>query len=129
MIRSLGSSGEGVGTTLEGKTLFIEGALPGERVSYAPLCEKKRYAQGRLLQIIEASPHRVQPPCPFFDACGGCQLQHLAYEAQLAAKRQRIVDALQRIAKLDVDVAACYPSPMPLHYRNKIQLPHHHGMI
>jgi len=128
-IRSLGSSGEGVGQDEEGKTLFIEGALPGERVTYTITDEKKSYAKGQLLEILEPSKERVTPPCPIFGECGGCHIQHLSYPAQLEVKRQKVVDALQRIAKMDVEVAPCLPSPMPLHYRNKIQLPHRDGQI
>lgn len=128
-IRSLGSSGEGVGQTEEGKTLFIEGALPQESVSYSIEAEKKSYAKGRLLQILEPSSSRVHPPCPVFGECGGCQIQHLAYEAQLEAKRQRVMDALNRIGKIEAPVHACLSSPMPLHYRNKIQLPTENGIM
>ena len=128
-IRSLGASGEGVGQTSEGKTLFIEGALPSEEVSYTIDIEKKSYAKGKLLKIIKPSKVRVKPPCPVFDRCGGCQIQHLSYEGQLEVKRQRVLDALQRIGKIDAQVAPCIPSPTPFHYRNKIQLPHKHGLI
>ncbi|MCP5470155.1 MAG: 23S rRNA (uracil(1939)-C(5))-methyltransferase RlmD [Chlamydiales bacterium] len=128
-IRSLGSSGEGVGTDETGKTLFIEGALPGETVEYTLDVEKKRYAKGKLVCVVESSPHRTKPPCPLFGTCGGCHIQHLTYEQQLAVKRQRVIDALQRIGHLDHDVEPCIPSPQPLHYRNKIQLPHKSGEI
>ena len=62
-------------------------------------------------------------PCPLFGRCGECQIMHLAYPKQLEMKRQRVVDALQRIGKIDCFVAPCLPSPSPLAYRNKIQLP------
>jgi 23S rRNA (uracil1939-C5)-methyltransferase len=121
-IDRLGIYGEGVGR-LEGFTLFVEGALPGERVE-AALYEKRRtFARARLTHLHTPSAHRVAPPCPLFGECGGCQLMHLAYPQQLEAKRQLVVDALQRIGHIVVDVPPCIPSPDTLGYRNKIQLP------
>lgn len=124
-IRSLGSAGEGIGTAEEGYALFVTGALPGERVSVEIVEKKERYAKGRMIDLIDPSPERVTPFCPLFSKCGGCQIQHLSYSGQLEAKRQRVVDALQRIGRLEVEVLPCLPSPSPTHYRNKIQMPIH----
>ncbi|MEO3946202.1 23S rRNA (uracil(1939)-C(5))-methyltransferase RlmD [Gorillibacterium sp. CAU 1737] len=93
--------GEGV-ARVNGFTLFAAGALPGEKVRVRVLKVKKQYGYAKLLDVIEASPDRVAAPCPIFHACGGCQLQHLSYEAQLRHKRQIVVDALERIGKLPV---------------------------
>ncbi|ASA25619.1 23S rRNA (uracil(1939)-C(5))-methyltransferase RlmD [Paenibacillus donghaensis] len=93
--------GEGVGR-VEGFTLFVLGALPGEKVRAKVLKVKKQYGYAKLLEVIEASSDRVTPPCEIYDRCGGCQLQHLSYTAQLAWKRQLVVDNLQRIGKLQV---------------------------
>lgn len=126
-IESLGSHGEGVGH-LEGYTLFVDGALPGETVEVQMTQRHKRYGRAELLAITEVSPYRVEPPCRLFGTCGGCQLMHLSYAQQLEIKRQRVVDALQRIGKIKgIDVPACLPSPAPLAYRNKIQLPVRQG--
>lgn len=95
-ITGLGSSGEGVGK-VKGFTYFIPGALPGERVTAAVTAKKKNYGLGRLEKILVPSPDRITPPCPVYEACGGCQIQHLAYEAQLVQKRQTVIDALERI--------------------------------
>lgn len=122
-ITSLGAHGEGVGTLPDGRKIFVDGVLPGEEVEISIAVEKKRYAKGTLERIHTPSPERETPICPIFGTCGGCQIMHLAYEGQLKAKRQRVVDALQRIGHLDLPVAACVPSPQPLAYRNKIQLP------
>lgn len=121
-IERLGIHGEGIGR-LEGFTYFVEGALPGEEVQ-AEICEKKRsFARARLIALRSTSTHRVKPPCSVFGKCGGCQLMHLEYAQQLEAKRVRVRDALQRIGKFqDVVVLPCIPSPLPLAYRNKIQL-------
>ncbi|WP_410513453.1 23S rRNA (uracil(1939)-C(5))-methyltransferase RlmD [Paenibacillus sp. BR2-3] len=93
--------GEGVGR-VEGYTLFVQGALPGEKVRAKVLKTKKQYGYAKLLQIVEASSDRIGPPCPIYDQCGGCQLQHMDYSAQLAWKRQLVVDNLERIGKLTV---------------------------
>lgn len=100
-IIGIGHAGEGVGR-VNGFTLFIHGALPGERVSAEVTGLKKQYGFARLLDVLEESPDRLEPPCPVFDECGGCQLQHLGYDAQLRMKRQMVVDNLERIGKLRV---------------------------
>lgn len=124
-IRGLGSSGEGVGSLLSGDkyTLFVDGALPSEVVLADIFLKKKNYGKGKLLQIIKPSKERVKPVCPLFGTCGGCQIMHLSYQGQLEIKRQKVVDALTRIAKVETNVEPCLPSPTPLHYRNKIQMP------
>ncbi|WP_379163250.1 23S rRNA (uracil(1939)-C(5))-methyltransferase RlmD [Paenibacillus sp. sgz5001063] len=93
--------GEGVGR-VEGFTLFVQGALPGEKVRAKVLKTKKQYGYAKLLELVRPSSDRTQPPCPIYDQCGGCQLQHMDYTAQLAWKRQLVVDNLQRIGKLQV---------------------------
>jgi 23S rRNA (uracil1939-C5)-methyltransferase len=122
-IERLGINGEGVGV-FEGFTIFVDGALPGEKIK-ATICEvRKNFARAKLIQHLTISPQRQKPPCPVFGKCGGCQIMHLEYKEQLVIKRQRVIDALQRIGKfLNVEVAPCQPSPLPLAYRNKIQLP------
>lgn len=121
-IHALGSSGEGVGYH-DGYTLFVEGALPGELVEARITTCQARFGRGDLVRVLRPSPNRVEPVCPLFGACGGCQVMHLSYPEQLNMKRQRVVDALGRIGKLTPEVSPCEPSPSPLHYRNKIQLP------
>ncbi|MFS0840422.1 23S rRNA (uracil(1939)-C(5))-methyltransferase RlmD [Paenibacillus sp. 1P03SA] len=100
-IIGIGHDGEGVGR-VEGFTLFVPGALPGERVRLKVLKLKKQYGYAKLLEVLESSPDRVGAPCPIYDKCGGCQLQHLDYAAQLKVKRQLVVDNLERIGKLKV---------------------------
>ncbi|MBQ5413230.1 MAG: TRAM domain-containing protein, partial [Schwartzia sp.] len=81
-IERLGTGGEGVGR-VDGFTVFVQGALPGEKVEAVIEVVKKNYASGRLLRIIRESTDRTVPKCPIYKECGGCQLQHLSYEAQL----------------------------------------------
>ena len=97
--------GEGVGR-VEGYTLFIQGALPGEKVLAKVVKLKKQYGYGKLLQVIEPGKGRIEPSCPIFKECGGCQLQHFDYAEQLVWKRQMVVDNLTRIGKLHVAGAA-----------------------
>lgn len=126
-IHGLGHSGEGVGY-FNGFTIFVDGSLPGETVKARLKSCRKNFGIALLLSIITPSPDRVKPPCPLFGKCGGCQLMHLSYPKQLEAKRQKVVDALHRIGKIDACVInECLPSPLPLSYRNKIQLPVREG--
>jgi len=104
--------------------IFVEGALPGETVSVEVTQQKKAYAKAKLLSLLTPSHERTEPLCPLFGECGGCQVMHLQYPAQLNLKKKRVEDALQRIGGLqDVNVLPCLPSPTSLGYRNKIQLP------
>ncbi|MBI2743053.1 MAG: 23S rRNA (uracil(1939)-C(5))-methyltransferase RlmD [Chlamydiales bacterium] len=122
-VERLGINGEGV-ARLDGYTIFVDGALPGEKVKARFYEKRKSFGRAKIVQILERSPHRIKPICPLFGRCGGCQLMHLDYAEQLKMKRQKVVDALERIGKIfDIDVCDCSPSPQPLAYRNKIQLP------
>ncbi|WP_228551693.1 23S rRNA (uracil(1939)-C(5))-methyltransferase RlmD [Paenibacillus sp. B01] len=100
-ITGLTHEGEGVGRA-DGFTLFVQGALPGERVKAKVLKVKKTYGYAKPIEWLQSSPDRVDAPCPIYKQCGGCQLQHLSYEAQLVWKRQHVVDTLERIGKLYV---------------------------
>ncbi len=95
-IESLTQDGRGV-THLDGKTVFIHGALPGERVLFTYERMQRRYDEGRVHQVLEASPDRIEPRCPHFGLCGGCSLQHLRDERQIEYKQRALLDALQRI--------------------------------
>ncbi len=121
-IAGLGSSGEGVGK-YEGFTVFVQGALPEESVQAEITLVKKNYAAGKLIKIIEASPERVEPVCPVYAECGGCQLQHLSYAGQLRMKQQQVKDALTRIGHLDTEVLPVIGCTNPWNYRNKMQFP------
>ncbi|WP_458125314.1 23S rRNA (uracil(1939)-C(5))-methyltransferase RlmD [Paenibacillus sp. Z3-2] len=100
-IIGMNHDGEGVGRA-NGYTLFVQGALPGETVRVRVMKTKKQYGYAKLLEIVKESPDRVSAPCPIYDQCGGCQIQHMSYAGQLAWKRQLVVDNLQRIGKLNV---------------------------
>ncbi|MGQ3480695.1 23S rRNA (uracil(1939)-C(5))-methyltransferase RlmD [Paenibacillus sp. TY11] len=137
-IIGMNHDGEGVGR-VEGFTLFVPGALPGEKVRVKVLKTKKQYGYAKLLDIAQASPDRIAAPCAIYDQCGGCQIQHMSYEAQLSWKRQHVVDVLERIGKLSVAGDDGTPVDLPrvqgvvVHptlgmsepwrYRNKAQVP------
>ena len=122
-IDRLGTSAEGVGR-VEGFTVFVPDALPGEDVEAQVLEVKKTYARAKLAKVLKASKDRAKPPCPIYFECGGCQLQHLSYEAQLKAKRQQVIDAVSRIGKRpDLFVHETLGAVHPWNYRNKMQFP------
>jgi 23S rRNA (uracil1939-C5)-methyltransferase len=122
-ITDLGDRGEGVGRS-EGRVAFVPDTVPGDRALVRLVRVKRQYARGKLHQLIEASPHRRQPRCIVADKCGGCQWQHIDDEYQLQAKRDRVVQALERIAHFDrppVDDEVI--AIAPLGYRNKATYP------
>src|SRR3954464_4263930 len=102
-IDSIAAGGDGVGRS-NGLGVFVPRTAPGDVVT-AQISGKGHFARGALRSVITPSPDRIEPPCPHYtkDKCGGCQLQHLAYEAQLEAKRVIIRDSLQRIGKRQVE--------------------------
>ena len=95
-IESLSHEGRGV-ARLEGKTVFIEGALPGEEVMFKYVAQQKRYDEGVAIEVLEASPDRVEPRCPHFGVCGGCSLQHMHPAKQILAKQQIMLDHFKHI--------------------------------
>jgi 23S rRNA (uracil1939-C5)-methyltransferase len=95
-----GFTHQGEGVVHGGKTAFISGALPGERIRFRRTRRHRQHDEAELLEVLEASPARVVPRCPHFGICGGCALQHLAPAAQLAAKDEELRDALARLARV-----------------------------
>ncbi|AVX21646.1 23S rRNA (uracil1939-C5)-methyltransferase [Carboxydocella sporoproducens DSM 16521] len=122
IITDINHQGEGVGR-LAGKVYFVPGALPGEEVEIEVTEEKKSWARARIINLHVPSAERCQPHCPYFEQCGGCQLQQLAYSAQLAVKRELVQNTLKRIGKLDlgkVEVRSVLGMVEPWQYRNKV---------
>jgi 23S rRNA (uracil1939-C5)-methyltransferase len=109
---------------VDGYPLFVKNALPGEKAKIKVIKVNKGYGFGRLEEILEQSPYRVDAPCPIYKECGGCQLQHLSYEGQLLAKEKQVRDVLTRIGKLEnVKVHPVLGMSEPWRYRNKAQVP------
>ena len=122
-IFGLGNGGEGVGR-IDNFTIFVENVLPTEKVLVKITEVKKNYAVAKLKKILRESSDRVQPVCKFFPECGGCQLQHLNYKSQLKIKKQKVIDAVERIGKLQgVEIFDTLGMENFLHYRNKMQFP------
>ncbi|MDA1107526.1 MAG: 23S rRNA (uracil(1939)-C(5))-methyltransferase RlmD [Proteobacteria bacterium] len=99
-VESLNHDGRGV-AHIDGKAVFIEGALPGEEVLFTYVVQHKRYDEGTVAQILKPSPQRVTPRCAHFNICGGCSLQHMDAAAQIDAKQQVLLDNLRQIGRVD----------------------------
>lgn len=98
-ITALTLEGKGV-ARVDGKTVFIDGALPEEKVAFRYTSYKANYDEGRVETVLTASPHRVEPQCQHFAICGGCSWQHISLEAQIRYKQQILLDNLQHIGKV-----------------------------
>lgn len=120
-ITGVGEKGEGIGK-YQNFAIFVPYALVGETVEVLIVKVLKSYAYGKIVNIINPSPHRVKAKCPVFFQCGGCDYQHCDYELELANKTQKVKDCIKRIGGLDVEVAEALGSTQ-MHYRNKSQFP------
>lgn len=122
-VDDIGINGEGIGK-VNGYTLFVEEVLPGEEVEVKVVKTKNNYGYAKLENIVKPSEDRIQPQCNVAKRCGGCQLQHLSYEAQLKYKTKKVKDNLQRIGGLeDIKVNDILGMENPNNYRNKVQYP------
>lgn len=120
-VESLAFGTKGV-ARLNGYVIFVEEALPGQRVRAQIFKKKKGYAEARPLAVIQQSPHFVEPRCRHFADCGGCLLQNLDYSVQLAAKQQQIHELLEHIGGMDAPpVLPVIGSPQIFFYRNKME--------
>jgi 23S rRNA (uracil1939-C5)-methyltransferase len=123
IIESLDHEARGV-TRLDGKTVFVEGALPGERVEYASYRRKPSYELARTLRILNPSPERVTPRCPHFAVCGGCSMQHLDAAAQVAAKQRLLEDNLWHLGRIKAEqlYAPIHGQPWAYRYRARLSV-------
>lgn len=104
------------------QVLFVRGAIPAETVSITGGHQYKGYQEATVRGVLVASPDRVSPPCPVYEVCGGCQLQHIRYEAQLVQKKEILQETLMRVGKLAVgDILPVIASPDPYGYRNTVR--------
>jgi 23S rRNA (uracil1939-C5)-methyltransferase len=120
-IESIAFGGEGI-LRHEGLVIFVPFTAPGEVVEVEISSKKKKFARGKLLHLETSSSQRIEPSCPYFGSCGGCQLQHLNYPVQLEAKRHFISDALKRIGKLEIPEFTVSAATEQWHYRRHIRL-------
>ncbi len=118
-ISTLTNLGEGLGR-IDGWVVMVPFALPGERVIARIWHNAKNFSRGDLVRVIETSSDRVEPVCPLFQKCGGCQYQNLSYPAQLDWKTQQVRELFERLAKISVPVNRCKGSPKIYGYRSKI---------
>jgi 23S rRNA (uracil1939-C5)-methyltransferase len=120
-IESLSHDGRGV-AHVDGKAVFVDGALPGEELSFLYTARSRKHDEGKLCELFSASPDRVEPKCAHFSVCGGCSLQHQDSGKQILSKQQTLLDNLERIGKVTPE-RVLNPLTGPVWgYRNKARL-------
>ena len=120
-IESLSHDGRGI-SHIDGKVTFIARALPGEEVMFRYTSQRGKFDEGDAIEILQASPQRIEPRCPHFGVCGGCSLQHLSSEDQIAAKQERLLENLQHLGKVTPDEVLPPLTAEPWGYRRKARL-------
>ncbi len=121
-ISDIAFGGEGVGR-IDELVVFVPFVIIGETVEAEITELKKNFARAKLVRVVEASPERVDAPCQYFQACGGCQYQHMSYAEQLRIKQKQIADIFERVGKISREVVApVVPCPQPYGYRNRIMI-------
>lgn len=121
-IERLGDNGEGIATN-NGKVIFVPFALPGEEAKVHIIFDKKNYFVAKLIEIISPSNDRINPPCPYFSKCGGCDLQHLSCTAELEFKQSLVSSSLHKYAGINHKVLSVVESDKEFRYRNKFAFP------
>jgi 23S rRNA (uracil1939-C5)-methyltransferase len=128
-IEDVAFGGKGVARD-DGKAVFVPFTIESELVAAKITREKKQFAEAEVVDLREKSPHRVEPPCPYFGRCGGCAYQHIDYAHQLEIKSRQVADVLRRIGKLkDVPLQPIIPSPREYGYRNRVTVHAEDGVI
>lgn len=127
VIESMAYGFDAVSHSEDGKAVFVSGGVPGDVVEARVVSDGPSFSRAQVEQVLEPSPHRVEPRCPYASACGGCPWSALSYDAQLPAKRKNVIDALHRIGHMPAEraqelVGDVLPSPQQWGYRNKVEL-------
>ncbi len=119
-IEDVAFGGKGVARE-QGKAVFIPFTIDGERITADIVREKKQFAEGEMVALLDPAPERVVPECPYFGRCGGCSYQHISYAHQLELKTRQVEQAMRRIGRLaEPPMRPMVPSPLPYGYRNRI---------
>lgn len=119
-ITDIAAGGAGVGRLPDGRVVFVQRTAPGDQAEIHVRERKRHWARGSLHRLLESGPGRRPAPCPHYDRCGGCTLEHLAYPTQLVAKERIVREALRRIGRLSTAVGPVVPSPREFRYRNRV---------
>lgn len=122
-MENYGSDGEGVTHLPDGMACFVKGAMRGETCRVRLVKVGRSCAWGEVEEVTDPSPARVESDCPYYADCGGCSLRHMTYDEELALKKQKVQDALQRIGGSNVAVSAIFGAENTERYRNKVQFP------
>lgn len=122
-IQGYGSNGEGVSRLPDGMTCFVQNALREEKCLVQLDKVGRSCAWGHTAKVLEPSPARLEPDCPYYALCGGCALRHMTYDEELAFKRQKVEDCLTRIGGAQTPVSVIYGAENTQRYRNKVQFP------
>jgi 23S rRNA (uracil1939-C5)-methyltransferase len=121
-IDDIANGGDGIGR-VDGKAHFVAGAMPGEIVEVEVVADRGNFARAQLIEVLQPSSHRIEPPCPYFDRCGGCSWQFAGYETQLAWKRDILAGQLRHLGRVDDPAVRDTVAPGdPYGYRNRIDL-------
>ncbi len=128
-INDVAFGGKGVARDERGKAMFVPFTVDNEKVRARIVREKKKFAEAEALELLTASPHRVEAPCPYFGRCGGCSYQHIDYEHQLALKTRQVAETLRRLGHFtEAPMRPIVPSP-PYRYRNRITVHAQDGVV
>ena len=119
-ITGIAAGGAGVGRLPDGRAVFVHRTSPGDEAEIRVVEQKPRWARGTLIRLRHAGPQRRSAPCPHYDACGGCTLEHMEYEAQLRAKATLVAETMRRIGGTDAGTPDIVGSPAEFGYRNRV---------
>lgn len=119
-VERIAAGGAGVARLPDGRAVFVHRTAPGDRVEARVTREKRSWARARLVRVLRPGPGRRRAPCPYYDRCGGCTLEHLHYQSQLRTKAELVRDALHRIGGVSGGLPEVVASPRELRYRNRV---------
>lgn len=128
-LTAMAPRGDGIGVGEDGLPIYVQGGIVGERVRARIFKRGRLYAGAEMVELLRPSPHRVAPPCPLFEGCDGCQLQHVAHDHQLVLKRGIVADAMAAVGIDPAVVAAVIAADDPWGYRNHARFTVRHGQL